>query len=174
MSGEMFEREFRELHEMVEQAYQAVSTIGPSEIRLMSKPVREGLAAFMKIAEKVVAELTLARHRDNAVEVYDRMADAVAKALNDDTPDEPEDNPNQEALEEMESGYIDDLSHEGSDEGPVIRDDVGPWNRDDPEIMCPQTKHGVRCNRPLHNVGLHTPDGYPENGTSWTDKESDD
>ena len=61
MSREMNVREFRNLQEMVEQAWKAVVNIGPSEIRLMNKEVREGLADFVERAEGVVAELTLAR-----------------------------------------------------------------------------------------------------------------
>jgi len=59
MSGEMFEREFRKLQELVEEGYLAVSGIGPSEIRLMNKPISEALAKFRNDAAVVVVDLII-------------------------------------------------------------------------------------------------------------------
>ena len=228
---EEVQQAIRALQEMVEQAYQAVSTIGPSEIRLMSKPVREGLAAFMETAEKVVAELTLARNEEGQGQEHWTCAcgettnrshwrtgedgtmyhnaesghgpgepmstfGAPGHELQSLGPDvagaddgEPVDITGQTVF--IDTPPTDDEAKEGSlGSGHLVEQgDFGAghgaeeWTevmahaadaRDDPEIMCPQTKDGVPCNRPLHNVGLHTPEGYPENGTSWADKESDD
>lgn len=64
MSGELFEREFRNLQELVEEGLLAIMNIGLSEARLMSKPVREALVTFEEKAVVVVAELVAVRNRE--------------------------------------------------------------------------------------------------------------
>ncbi len=184
--------EIVQLQELVDQAFKAVGNIGPSELRLMNREVRAALASFMVEAESVVVLLALARDgeagtRDVVTGVHMRRG-VEHEGLGEDClicwPDgseanEPNPTPGQvvrgvagadEGEPAVASGLIDGLP----DAPPLASELEGGYQADDAEgpAMCPQTKNGVPCNRPLHNVGLHTPDGYPENG-SWTDKESD-
>lgn len=158
MAGEMFEREFRNLQELVEQAYIAIGRIGPSKIRLMNKPVKEGLAAFVENAEPIVAELTVRRNAEA------QKAQDVAMGV-----DEAHERQRYIAgTDEGEPAYMDgDGVSDGGYDARVFAAAQAPE-----PAMCPQTKGGIPCSRELHNVGLHVPDGYPESA-SWTDKESD-
>ncbi len=154
--------EIVQLQELVEQAFKAVGNIGPSELRLMNREVRAALASFMVEAELIVAALALAREEEGR-EIDPTDGDYFAITGKTQIV---------AAYLPAGSALITEPDYEGNaeaaQEGPQE-----PMKRDDPEIMCPQTKAGVPCTRTLHNVGLHTPDGYPENG-SWTDKESDE
>jgi len=68
--------------------------------------------------------------------------------------------------EEAGQPEMDDALREYNEAHADVEEELGET------VMCPQTKRGVPCTRELHNVGLHQPEGWPENG-SWTDKESD-
>jgi len=159
----------RELQELVEQGILAIGQIGTSEIRLMSKPVREALAAFVQLSEPVLEELVLARHA-GAMEER-QVADSIV--LSNIVDDEDIILLGNLLRTERSPAMPGEPDYVGVD------DVLGHAKPEDPDyselgevVMCPHTKDGVPCARTLHNVGLHTPEGYPENA-AWTDKESD-
>lgn len=189
--------EIRELQELIEQAAQAIGRIGLSETRLMNREVREGLTAFMEVSRKVVVALELARQAQAMGPLLDEkpmVKEWVPEVGKGHGPGEPLSTfgaPGYE-LHTLGPDQLDQAS--GLIDGPLgtpndpqeafgAGHSLEEWTQAmaagadaqeaEPEAMCPQTKNGVSCARTLHNVGLHTPEGYPEKA-SWTDKESDD
>ncbi len=172
-------RVIRHLQEQIEGMYNAIVAIQPTELRLMASGVREGLRDVVEGAESTVYEV----RRTRAQEAQDVASGGGAEASV--MPDDPDyfaitGVTTIIGVENLKAGDK-ALMARSTDEAVAFLDanrlPTADTQAPGPEelgetVMCPQTKGGVPCNRTLHNVGLHTPKGYPAND-SWTDKESD-
>ena len=158
----------RELMEVIERGFQAVGHIAVSEKKLMNKEVREGLDAFIGEAVGVVDRLEILRVEDaSRSDTWQQFEQVGGK---------PED-----VIDLTIDGMIGHVEPDGHGGADMVYEPVEHTTGDlDPDghltdastVMCRHTKAGVPCGRTLHNVGLHTPEGYPET-ESWTDRESD-